>query len=200
MVSPKYKKCVVIVHGKSELCLVNHIYTNLHLPVAVYAKDKGKSSIQINGLPALLKRRPFSSLPYFAEEFSVEYDRKTKTLKNFKLYIVMDTDDCTSDRFEEYKTGTLFSNSALKEYIVPIYNIQNLEDVLTKTELMPRRIPDSEKGKFYSKIFPINNSSVSQNTIDQVHHLLNQLKAIPNYKERTNLPIMIQDFLDLLDA
>lgn len=45
-----YTRCAVIVHGKSEFALVKYIYTNLHLPVKIIAKDKGRGSIQINGI------------------------------------------------------------------------------------------------------------------------------------------------------
>lgn len=48
----KYTRCAVIVHGKSEFHLVRFVYTNLHLPVKIISKDKGKGSIQINGLKA----------------------------------------------------------------------------------------------------------------------------------------------------
>lgn len=46
----QYKKAAVIVHGKSERFLASYIYTNLHLPVVIIDKNKGRSSIQINGL------------------------------------------------------------------------------------------------------------------------------------------------------
>ena len=80
-----YTKCAVIVHGKSEFVLVKYIYTNLHLPVKIIAKDKGRGSIQINGLSEYLRKKQFRTLKEFANEYSVEYDRKTKGLKNFKL-------------------------------------------------------------------------------------------------------------------
>lgn len=80
-----YTRCAVIVHGKSEFALVKYIYTNLHLPVKIIAKDKGRGSIQINGLPEYLMKKQFRTLKAFADEFSVEYDRKTKRLirKNY---------------------------------------------------------------------------------------------------------------------
>ena len=46
----QYKKAAVMVHGKSERFLASYIYTNLHLPVVIIDKDKGRSCIQINGL------------------------------------------------------------------------------------------------------------------------------------------------------
>ena len=74
----QYKKAAVIVHGKSERFLASYIYTNLHLPVVIIDKDKGRSSIQINGLKKILGSKSFNSLKSFAEEYSVEYDKKEK--------------------------------------------------------------------------------------------------------------------------
>lgn len=103
-----YTKCAVIVHGKSEFALVKYIYTNLHLPVKIIAKDKGRGSIQINGLSEYLRKKQFRTLKELANEYSVEYDRKTKGLKNFKLFIIMDTDDCDEITKSKYISGELF--------------------------------------------------------------------------------------------
>ena len=73
-----YTRCAVIVHGKSEFALVKYIYTNLHLPVKIIAKDKGRGSIQINGLNDLLKKKHFKSLKELASEYAIEYDKKSR--------------------------------------------------------------------------------------------------------------------------
>lgn len=85
--SLSYTKCAVIVHGKSELALVKYIYTNLHLPVRIISKDKGRRSIRINGLIDFLNKKQFRTLKEFASEYSIEYDRESKSLKilNFSL-------------------------------------------------------------------------------------------------------------------
>ncbi len=163
-----YTKCVVIVHGKSELALVKYIYTNLHLPVKIIAKDKGRSSIQINGVADYVSKKKIKSLSAFASEYAIEYDKKTKELKNFKLFIIMDTDDCEEETRKKYTSGELFKDSPLKDYIVPIYNTENLEDVMIKAGIMVERIPDAQKGTYYSRVFPINTDPVSLNTINQV--------------------------------
>lgn len=69
-----YTRCLVIVHGKSEYCIVRHIYTNLHLPIKIVHKEKG--SIQINGLLDYLKKSPFDSIKELADRYTVEYDNK----------------------------------------------------------------------------------------------------------------------------
>lgn len=115
----RYTKCAVIVHGKSEFHLVRFIYTNLHLPVKIISKDKGKGSIQINGLKEFLNKKHFKTLSAFANEYSVEYDKKAKELKNFRLFIIMDTDDCSEVMKQEYISGELFRGHPLRKYIVP---------------------------------------------------------------------------------
>ncbi len=89
-----YTKCLVIVHGKSEYDLVRYIYTNLHLNLKIIAKDKGRESIQINGLKTLFTKSSFLSLSKFSKEYGIEYDKKSKVLKDFRLFVIMDTDDC----------------------------------------------------------------------------------------------------------
>ncbi len=183
-----YTKSLVVVHGKSEYDLVRYIYTNLHLNIKIIAKDKGKESIQINGLKTLLTKGSFSSLSKFAKEYGIEYDKKNKMLKDFRLFIIMDTDDCSPETKEKYISGELFEFSVLKDYIVPIYNIDNLEDVMIKAGIMAKRIPISQKGTYYSKVFPVNTEPMSLDTINQVTGFYNKIK---NLKE-TNLKVFVK--------
>ena len=173
-----YTKCAVIVHGKSELALVKYIYTNLHLPVKIIAKDKGRGSIQINGLLEYLNKKQFKTLKAFANDYTVEYDKKANSLKNFKLFIIMDTDDCDEIAKSKYISGELFKAHPLNEYIVPVYNISNLEDVMVKAGIMVNRIPDKQKGSYYTKVFPINTGPLSVDTVNQVRSFAKKIKEI----------------------
>ena len=174
----QYKKAAVIVHGKSERFLASYIYTNLHLPVKIIDNNKGKSSIQIQGLQEILSSKPYNSRNSFAEAYSIEYDKKKKTLKNFKLFIIMDTDDCSDQAREDYISGKMFENSCLKEYIVPIYNSPNLEEVMIKAGVMTKKIPDAQKGNYYSKVFPINQDPYSSDTLEQIRILSKKLQEV----------------------
>ena len=49
-----YCKAIVIVHGKSELMLAEYIKSNLRLNIEIVSRDRGKSSIQVNGLMKFL--------------------------------------------------------------------------------------------------------------------------------------------------
>ena len=53
-IKPNYCKGIIIVHGKSELLLAEHIKSNLHLPIQIYSESNGKTSIQIDSLPTIL--------------------------------------------------------------------------------------------------------------------------------------------------
>lgn len=48
----------------------------------------------------------------------------------------MDTDDCDENTKSKYISGELFEGHPLKEYIVPVYNVSNLEDVMIKAGIM----------------------------------------------------------------
>ena len=61
-------------------------YTNLHLPVIIIDNNKGRSSIQINGLQKLLGSKPYNCLKSFAGAYSVEYDKKDRVLKISELF------------------------------------------------------------------------------------------------------------------
>ena len=148
------------------------------MPVKIIAKDKGRGSIQINGLSEYLRKKQFRTLKEFANEYSVEYDRKTKDLKNFKLFIIMDTDDCDEITKSKYISGELFEGHSLKEYIVPVYNVSNLEDVMIKAGIMVKRIPDAQKGSYYTKIFPINTGPLSVDTVNQVREFAKKIEGI----------------------
>lgn len=95
----------------------------------------------------------------------------------------MDTDDCSEKVKEEYISGEMFRGHPLQEYIVPIYNIRNLEDVMIKAGIMTKRIPDSQKGTYYSKIFPINTEPVSVDTLFQIRTFASKIKGL----QQTNL-------------
>lgn len=174
----RYTRCAVIVHGKSELHLVKFVYTNLHLPVKIISENKGRGSIQINGLKDYLSKRAFVNLSVFAKEYLIEYDKKARKLKNFKLFIIMDTDDCSEEIKKEYISGELFKGHPLQEYIVPVYNLDNLEDVMIKAGIMTKRILDSQKGTYYSKIFPINTEPLSSDTLKQIRTFASKIKNV----------------------
>ena len=99
----------------------------------------------------------------------------------------MDTDDCSDKMKEEYITKSLFKNHPLEKYIVPIYNISNLEDVMIKAGIMVERISNSEKGNYYSKVFPINTDPVSLDTVKQIQLFANKIK---NVKETNMLELV----------
>ncbi len=189
-----YTKGLVIVHGMSELQLAKYIYTNLHLPIKIHAKNKGRESIQITALSDLLSSGSFKTARALANEYSIEYERKTKRLKNFKLFIIMDTDDCSVEMRERYISGAMFDGHPLKEYIIPIYNISNLEDVMMKAGIMGKRIKDSQKGTYYQKYFPINAEPLSVETINQVRTFAGKLSGI----KETNLLEFVEYCLALL--
>lgn len=106
---PKFCKGIVIAHGKSELLLAEHIKSNLHLPIEIYAQSNGKTSIQIDSLMTVLGNNIFKNKKVFSQKYIVEEEKGV--LKNFSLMPIMDLDDTSEDRKQKYITKEMFKST-----------------------------------------------------------------------------------------
>lgn len=83
-----YLKAIIICHGKSEIQIVRHIQSNLHLNAKTYAKDNGEHSIQITSVMSHLNSGRFNSINdffkhYGKESFEVRGKGANKVINNF---------------------------------------------------------------------------------------------------------------------
>ena len=130
----RYTRAVIICHGKSEIIFIESIKSNLKLPISTFSHDRGKSSIQITSLMSYLNK------PLF----------KIMDLDDQKLY---------PNNIKKYKNKEMFKGHPLYDYIVPIYNDPNLDDVLTK---LGYNVNPNNKVQSYNKIFPGNNGDYKE--------------------------------------
>lgn len=143
-----------IVHGKSELLMCSSVKSNLKIKHEIHSKDKGRSSIQVNSVMNELNSKKFNmSLKKFSQEHDIEYDSKNNKLVNFKLFIIMDLDDCSLEKAKQFKDKSMFNGHPLYDYIVPIYNYPNLEQTMQDIGI---NIDKNEKTKGYRRYFPTN--------------------------------------------
>ena len=105
-ISLNYCKAVVIVHGKSEYLMVQHIKSSLHLPIEIYAKKKGNNSIQITSLMLVLNNSIFKTKKSLERNYDIEKEKNK--YKNFKIFTIMDTDDCNEKKQKEYINKEMF--------------------------------------------------------------------------------------------
>lgn len=145
----RYKKALIICHGKSEEIFSKNIRSNLRMPICIYRDPKG-NSIQITSIKHLIKSR-FTKSNFTQEMCEYINEDDKKGFKNFKIFFMMDTDDCDVQILRKYKNKTLFNGHWLKPYIVPIYNTPNLDQVLIDLgyDIDPKRKVGS-----YQKVFP----------------------------------------------
>ena len=152
-----YLKSVVIVHGKSEKQICDYIKSNLRLKMEVVSEKKGEKSIQINGLEHILKDKRFSSFKQFINHFDDAEVVGEKTKKQlapyFKIFIIMDTDDCSEEQKNKFISKEMFQGHWARKYIVPIFNSPDLESVLVKAGIQFEK-KGAERKKEYIKIFP----------------------------------------------
>ena len=183
---PNYTSAIVIVHGDSENIIAKHIKSSLRLNMHIH---KGTTSIQINGLLKELDKY-FMDIHQLLRNSKYSLDIENGEIKNFKIFTLMDTDDCTEETKRSYIDGRLFSEYALKDYIVPIYSNPNLEHVLYNSNLIPEMYNDSEKVKKYGKLFPVSSVPIGQYQLpmDNMRKTLSQLEN----NRMTNLDIFIR--------
>ena len=98
----------------------------------------------------------------------------------------MDTDDCSAEQKRNFINREMFKGHWAYNYIVPIYNIPELESVLQKANIPFKKTGDKRK-KEYIKLFPTDPKYEKTDEI-QIQELLNTLKKQKN----TNL----YEFLD----
>jgi hypothetical protein len=188
---PNYCKGIIIVHGKSELLLAEHIKSNLHLPIEIYSLKNGKTSIQIDSLMTILGNNDFKNKSKLKQKYIIE--EKNKKFINFFIMPIMDLDDTTEEKIKKYKNGEMFKNHWLSPYIIPIWNDINLDHVLYDLKLISKLPNDKEKGKVYEELFPKN---TGQADLEQVNKLLKYFESTT----KTNMNIFIEKCLESLQT
>ena len=98
-----YTKAVVIVHGKSEKQICQYIKNKLRLKIEIYSDKNGEKAIQITSLKNTLNNKIFKSYRNFINTFEdIELTADNKKINNdFKIFIIMDTDDCSETEKKE---------------------------------------------------------------------------------------------------
>ena len=152
-----YLKALVIVHGKSEKQICEYIKSNLRLKMEIVSKEKGEKSIQINGLKHILSDKRFKTFQQFVNFFSdvevIKDDIGKRLHSDFRIFIIMDTDDCSEAEKERFISKDMFKNHWAYEYIVPIYDSPDLENVMVKAGIKFEK-KGVERKKEYIRIFP----------------------------------------------
>ncbi len=169
-----------IVHGKSEFIMCHSIKSNLRIKHYIHAKNKGRHSIQVNSVMNELNSSVFSGgLKKFAEKYDIEYDSKLKKLVKFKLFIIMDVDDCSEEQAEKFKDKSMFKKHYLCDYIVPIYNDPDLEKTMFDAGISVNK---SNKSAEYIKIFPTSKGDLDMNIAKEFANKLQKCKSSNLYE------------------
>lgn len=191
-----YLKAIVIVHGKSEFQMCDFIKRKLKLKIEIVSKNKGANSIQISSIMKRLKGKDIDTLDNFKNTYKDDLEIKDNKIiidKDFRIFIIMDTDDCKEEEKNNFINKNMFKNYWAHKYIVPIYNITNLEDVLVKSKVIDKNtIKNKRDKKDYIKIFPTDDKYTKNDTI-QIQEFYQKLLKVKNI---SNMYIFIKFCLD----
>lgn len=158
-------KCLILCHGKTEMLFVNHIKSGLRINAKIVAEKNGKNSIQITSLMKFLNRYPFNNEKSFKSHYNIT------DMKGFKIFPIMDCDDCKPAEKNNYINKSMFSKHWVHKYIHPIHNIENLEDVFSRTNLEMY-----SKKNDVVKVFPIDKNLSKEDSILKVQDELKKTK------------------------
>lgn len=161
---PRYVKNIVIVHGKSEDIICQYIRSNLRLPIGIYSHNKGKNNIEISSLNSVLNNTVFKSYGSLSKHYLIMPKRDIKK-ENLEIFTIMDKDRCSDELFKDYKSKKMFKKHWMYDLITPIYNIECLEDVLSKAGYTDLR----KYKKDYIKLFPINKGGFNLDEIEDFY-------------------------------
>lgn len=179
-----YLKAVVIVHGKSELQMCEFIKNNLRIKMEFISNNKGKSSIQISGLLKRLNGKDIKGFNSFCKKYEDDIEIiNDKLSTNFKMFIIMDTDDCSEEEKNNYKNKTMFKKYWAYDYICPIYNDGNLEEVLIKAGIKYKSKSFKKMKREYIEIFPTDRNKKDAIQIEEFYQKLLKVKNISNMHE-----------------
>ena len=205
-----YLKAIVIVHGKSEYQICDFIKSKLKLNFYIESEKKGEKSIQIKSVMNILKNTIYKNFDAFINNFSAvelisvekENEKKKGTKKKkgkqrlseaFKIFIIMDTDDCTESEREEFINKSMFNGHWAYDYIVPIYNDSNLEEVVQSCGIKFEK-KGIERKKEYIKIFPTDKKYLKKDSL-QVKEFNEKLINC----KRTNMDKFTQFCMTIVD-
>lgn len=174
--TPCYLKAIVIVHGKSEKQMCDFIKSNLRLKMHIESDKKGKKAIQITCVMKKLNGKKFKSINNFKNYFEdVDQSFEEPEADDFKIFIIMDTDDCNESQKDKFINKEMFKKHWAYEYIVPIYNSPELETVLEKSKIPFEKKGDKRKTE-YIKIFPTDPKYLKKNDTIQISNFGKNLK------------------------
>lgn len=156
----------------------------------IVGKDNGKHSIQVNSLVDYLKKL-YPNQDALTKDIIAEVSNKK--LMNFKVFTIMDTDDCDPPSLsDKYKDTSLFDGFWMKPYICPIYNTPSLEHILFSAGLIDKMLSNDEKMRIYRKIFPLDKKDPSKKGSVEIENFRDKIAK----SKKSNLDVFVDYCLD----
>ena len=104
---------------------------------------------------------------------------------------IMDLDDTNNNKKKKYISKEMFKNHWLEQYIIPIWNNKNLDEVLLELKLIDRLPNNKEKGRFYRNLFLVNRGETDKKQVEKLMKMFQK-------SNKTNMDIFVKKCLDSL--
>lgn len=184
----RYIKALIIVADKTGYKICQYIKQNLKLNVKLY-------DCTCKNIMEVLNDNEHGTLSKFSKNYMVETNKNTglEEISDFKIYIVMNL-DCfsTDEEREKFLDKSMFKNHWAYDYIRPIYNDENLREILLESNTDSKI--EIRQAKEYIKIFPLTNK-FHLNIEDREE--VEILKSLIQNNKKTNLSTLLDYCLNL---
>lgn len=190
--SYNYIRALIIVSGKSEKKICQYIIQSLRLNIKIKEDKQDNESNKIKNIVSTLNDAQHETIEAFFRSYKgieIEGIGEARKIKNFKIFVILDLNQCNEAEKQEYINKTIFKNHWAYEYIVPIFNDKNLEEVLKECNVPYKKIEFKDRKKNYIKMFPMEDKFDKKTTVRiEIEKFKNMIKG----SKKSNL----KDLLD----
>lgn len=184
-------RALIMPIGKSSKKICQYIIQNLRLSIEIKEDINVSKGTNFDIIINILNDNEHKTLNAFYNTYKgidIEGTGEDRKIKKFKIFIVLDLEQCSEVEKQEYLDKTIFKSHWAYEYIVPIFNDKNLEDALKECNVSYEKKEFKDKKMNYVKVFPIVNKFRQKKTErTEVEEFRNLIKD----SKRTNLKKML---------
>lgn len=197
--SYNYMRALIIVNGKSKKKICQYVIQNLRLNIKIKEDKQEFKSTKFNGIMNVFNDNQHKTVDAFYSSYKgIEIEGKgpIKKIKNFKIFVILDLDECSEEEKQQYLNKTMFKNHWMYEYIIPIFNEKNLEEVLIDCKVPYEKKEFKDSKKDYLHVFPIKNKFKQKKTDRaEIQEFRNMIKD----SKKTNLKELL-DYCTSINA
>ena len=142
---------VVVAHGKSEVILCENLRKLMRFNLQIYSAGGGEETIALPQIEELFETGFFSDPKNIVKKYGDAIEHNSSKSKDMfpklKIFTLMDIDG--NFRRGRYMSGQMFNGLPLGDKVIPIYNDDNLDEVMDSIGM---KVDRNNKARSYAEM------------------------------------------------